>query len=108
MTATKDHVLAIARSQLGYRESGSNHTRYGRWYGLDGVAWCAIFISWVADRANAEDIIPRHAYTPAGAAWFVKHGRWSQAAHRGDIVYYEFPGMHRISHVGIVEAVHRD
>lgn len=108
MPATKDHVLAIARAELGYRESGSNRTKYGAWYGMNGVAWCAIWVSWVADRANAEDIIPRHAYTPAGAAWFMKHGRYSRTPRRGDIAYFEFPGMHRISHVGIVEAVHRD
>ena len=33
--------LEIAVSQIGYCESppDSNKTKYGRWYGMDGVPW---------------------------------------------------------------------
>ena len=42
---TAAQVLAIARSQLGTKESpvGSNHTKYGVWYGMDHEPWCAMF-----------------------------------------------------------------
>lgn len=43
-----DKALNMAITQLGYEESpvGSNRTKYGAWYGWNGVAWCAIFESW--------------------------------------------------------------
>lgn len=36
--ATAERVLDIARAELGTKESpaGSNRTKYGKWYGLDG------------------------------------------------------------------------
>jgi len=41
-------ALAEGRRHLGYRESpfGSNRTIFGQWYGWNGVAWCAIFLSY--------------------------------------------------------------
>ncbi len=32
--------------------SNSNKTTYGKWYGLDGVKWYCIFVSWVYDHAS--------------------------------------------------------
>lgn len=109
MAATKEQVLAIARGELGEEEipHGSNNVKYSRWYGLQGP-WCGMFVSWVASAAHATDIIPRYAYTPSGAAWFQARGRWSKTPHPGAIVFYEFPGIDRISHTGIVETVHSD
>lgn len=46
--ATAEQLLAVERSQLGVHEDppGSNHTPYGRFYGMDGVPWCAEFQTW--------------------------------------------------------------
>jgi surface antigen len=105
--ATVSHTLAVARAELGTKESpaGSNHVKYTEWYRLIGP-WCAMFISWVADKAGATDIIPRHAWTPAGAQWFKDRSQWGSRPRVGAIVYYDFGS--RISHVGIVETVHGD
>lgn len=114
MTAAPE-VLAVARTQLGTVESpvGSNNVTYNTWYygrAVSGSAypWCAAFVSWVADRAKATAIIPKHAYTPSGAAWFQSRKQWSRTPKVGSIVYYHWTGMTRISHVGIVEAVNSD
>lgn len=108
--ATAAQVISVARSQIGYREGANNDTKYGRWYGMNKTPWCAIFVSWVAYKAGATKIIPRHAYTPAGAQWFKDRGQWHSRPRVGDIVYFDFPndGVNRISHVGIVEAVLAD
>lgn len=45
--APSTKVTRIAKREVGYRESGTNHTKYGRWYGADGQEWCDIFVSWV-------------------------------------------------------------
>jgi hypothetical protein len=101
----KRRVLVTARGQLGTTERGNNDTKYGRWYGLNNQPWCAMFVSWVAAKARVTRIIPRHAYTPAGAQWFKDRGQWGQRPRVGAIVYYDTAGLGRISHVGIVEKV---
>jgi hypothetical protein len=107
---TAAQVVSVARSQLGYKEGRNNDTKYGRWYGLNHNPWCAMFVSWVAAKAGATKIIPKHAYTPAGAQWFKNRGQWYSKPRVGDIVYFDFPndGVGRISHVGIVESVLSD
>ncbi len=101
--ATANDVLRVARSQLGYKSS-STVSKFTKWYGMGGY-WCAMFVSWCAAQAGAAGIIPRHAYTPSGAAWFRARGQWHQGARGlrpGDVVYFNF-GLGRISHVGIFE-----
>jgi hypothetical protein len=107
---TAAQVVAVARTQIGYKEGPNNDTKYGRWYGLNFNPWCAMFISWLAWKAGATKIIPKHAYTPSGAQWFKDRGQWYTRPRVGDIVYFDFPndGVNRISHVGIVEAVLND
>ena len=105
---TATQVLNVARAELGTREQpdGSNRTKYGAWYGWDGLSWCDIFVSWVAAHAGALDIIGRCAYTPAHAAWFQAMGRWGTEPRPGAIAFFDFPdSVHRIQHVGIVERV---
>ena len=62
--ATAQDVLRIAAAEIGYcrwddKQAG---TRYGRWYaqktgssyfGQNGVAFCAMFVSWCLDQAGA-------------------------------------------------------
>ena len=47
-------ITRIALTQVGYEETGNNHTKYNYWYyGSDtSAAWCAIFISWCANQAG--------------------------------------------------------
>ncbi|GAB4064147.1 CHAP domain-containing protein [Angustibacter speluncae] len=109
-TVTAEDVLNVARSQLGFAEQppGSNRSPYGAWYPMDGQPWCAMFVSWCADRAGAAALIPKHAFTPSGAAWFRERGQWGSQPRIGAIVYFQWPKMNRIAHVGIVESVRGD
>ena len=110
MAGTAADMLRVARSQIGVKESprGSNRVKYTRWYGLTGP-WCAMFVSWVARQAGVDkSVIPTHAYTPSGRNFFRGKNRYYRKPKVGDIVYYQFPGFSRVSHVGIVEKVHSD
>lgn len=109
-TVTAEDVLTVARSQIGFAEQppGSNRSPYGAWYPMDGQPWCAMFVSWCADRAGAAALIPKHAFTPSGAAWFRERGQWGSQPRIGAIVYFQWPSMKRIAHVGIVESVRGD
>lgn len=107
-------LLLVAGSQIGYREghdsSGwNNDNAYGKWYGTNGVSWCAQFVSWAAHVAGIPaTVIPRHQYTPTGWNWFVANNRDVQSPRAGDILYvYGYvPGQgNRVHHVGIVAKV---
>lgn len=106
---TAGKFTAIAASQLGTSEQppGSNRVKYSDWYGMVG-AWCGMFVSWCAQQSGSADVVPRFAYTPAGAAWFQQRGLWSREPRPGSVAFYDVAGMGRISHCGVVEAVAAD
>lgn len=104
--ATAEQVLTFALKHEGYTESppGSNRTKFGATYGMDGYAWCAMFV-WFVLSKKAVDII-KSAYTPTMAGWFKEAGRGftdDRKAVVGDVVFFDFPdSTHRIQHVGFV------
>lgn len=53
-TQNRNEIVRVARSQIGEKENpkNSNRTKFGKWYGWDGYAWCAMFVSWVFDKAG--------------------------------------------------------
>lgn len=100
-------VLAVARHELGYKETpaGSNRTKYGAWYGLDGQPWCMMFIQWVFSQAGVE--LPSKT---ASCGAFIRaaqaSGQWVTGDYQpGDVVIYDFPGGAGTDHCGIVTAV---
>ena len=105
--ATAKEILAVARRELGYTESpaGSNRTKYGKWFGLDGQPWCMMFIQWVFFQAGAYDLLPAHTGSCGG---FMRaahaQGRWVTGDYQpGDVVIYDFPGNNvKTDHCGIV------
>lgn len=114
---TSDAVIAKARSYLGTAEKpdGSNRTPFGAWFGTNGVAWCAIFVSFVFGAFNALALLGgKQAFTPTFARWFYDRKRWGMAPRRGAVVFYAFNGPRYqgrwkgICHVELVEAVNAD
>ncbi len=57
----RQDLIAVALTQVGYREGWNNDTKYGAWYStqvgwsMNYNPWCAMFISWCAHHAG----IPR-------------------------------------------------
>ena len=105
--ATAKEILAVARGELGYKESpaGSNRTKYGAWFGLNGHPWCMMFIQWVFTQAYAESLL---AARTASCGAFMRAaqaaGQWVTSGYLpGDIVIYDFPGGGATDHCGIVE-----
>ena len=107
MTAEK--VLAVARGELGNTESpaGSNRTKYGKWFGLDGYAWCMMFVMWCFEQVGALKLLPKRTAS-CGALMNAakKAGQWVTKDYRpGDVVIYDFPGGAATDHTGIIEKV---
>jgi len=110
-------ALAEALRHVGVRESppGSNRTMFGRWFGADGVPWCAIFASYCFD-VGAGVVLCRGwhgagvgsrgvAYVPTLAAWLKATGRSVAAPQPGDLVIFDWDGG-LPDHVGLVVRVH--
>ncbi len=105
--ASCEDILDLARGEIGYCESpaGSNRTKYGAWYGLNGQPWCVMFLQWLFHQAGAAALLPARTAScgtlmrAAQAA-----GLWTAAPYRpGDLVIYDFPGGAATDHCGIVE-----
>jgi len=65
----------IAKSQVGYKEAGSNLNAYGKELGHDGLEWCAYFAIWCVMKAGVEER-PTTGSTTANVTWFQNRGRW--------------------------------
>ncbi len=107
--ATAERVLAIARGELGNTENpaGSNRTKYGKWFGLDGYAWCMMFVMWVFWKAGALGLLPKRTASCGDLMNAAKKaGQWVTKDYRpGDVVIYDFPGGAATDHTGIIEKV---
>lgn len=93
--------LEVARSQIGYKEQGSNRTKYGQWFGMNGVAWCAIFVSWCAAQSGAP--ITKNASVSGLRSYFQGKGLYKTGNYipkPGDIMIQK----NSVSHTGIVES----
>jgi hypothetical protein len=103
----RNEIIKIAESQIGVSEEpeNSNLTTYGAWFGLNGVAWCGQFVSWVYDRAGKN--LGRIGYMKgfAGCQTAVIHFRNKKQTttnpQSGDIVFYDWNGDGRSDHTGI-------
>lgn len=107
---TVSKVLEIAKNEVGYcrYDDPERGTKYGRWYadlvgdkafGANGVAYCAMFASWVLAKAGVEcDGMPG-AYCPS-----IHHKQTLKAADlkAGDLVLFDWENDDVDDHIGIV------
>lgn len=103
----REEIIAIATAELGYKESPakSNNTKYGEWYGLNYVAWCAIFVSWVYKEAGKPlgkiDTVNGFQYCPSALVYWKKNDKITIDPAPGDVVLYDWDGDNRSDHTGI-------
>jgi CHAP domain len=116
MGSVRDAALRLAVGELGTVESpaGSNRTKYGAWYGMDGNPWCAMFTTWAYELGAGElgTNSPPHkkgvsyAYVPyiVGDARAKRNGlSVTSAPVAGDLVCYDWAGDGTFDHVGLFE-----
>lgn len=110
-------VLAIARSQIGYRESTKNYqvledgetihgyTRYGQWYGIPYGNWCAMFVSFCLHYADVEDM-PLDSVCANWITALSEVGLYRPAdeyvPQPGDLVFFDWDADGLSNHVGLV------
>lgn len=100
-------IVQIAEAEIGYTElpPNSNKTKFGKWFGFDGVAWCAIFVSWCYDKAGYPlgniGYTKGYAGCQSGVAYFTKNKCITTTPVEGDIVFFDWNGDGRYDHTGI-------
>lgn len=125
-----DDLIAVAQTQLGYREGATandmsgntsfrgdgNYTKYGAWYGINPGGWCSMFVSWCANQAGIPtSIIPKHADVNVamsfyknnglwgwGKYWAPKQGKKAYTPKKGDLVFYGNGDLDNAVYIGIV------
>lgn len=105
---TKGQKIAnFAFKEVGIMESpaNSNLTKYGAWFGFNGVAWCAMFVSYCYAKTGYP--LPKIGYKNgmAGCQTAVKHFRETDEITTdpkvGDIIFFDWNGDSRYDHTGI-------
>jgi cell wall-associated NlpC family hydrolase len=95
---TREAVLQIAQWQLGVQErpAGSNRVKYAEEYGLNGYAWCMMFVWWVFREAGFN--LRKTASCTELTNAYKKAGQWVTNGFKpGDIVMFDFSGRKKIT-----------
>lgn len=103
----ENKIIEIALKEVGYSESPpkSNLTKYGEWFGFDGVAWCAMFVSWCYDQAGYPlgniGFLKGFAGVPYGLQHWTKTKEITKTPVPGDIFVIDFNGDGKYDHTGL-------
>ena len=109
----KEKLVALARSQVGYREGANNSNKYAadpritKLYGWDvqSQPWCCVFVNWCFLEAFGYDIGSRMTYGGSAACrnqadLYRAAGALKSTPELGDQVFFYAGGA--INHTGIV------
>jgi len=100
-------IIAIASTEIGTTEKpeNSNKTKYGEWFGFDGVPWCAMFVSWVYHQAGSPlgniGFLKGFAGCQTAVAHYRDEGKVVNDPVPGDLVFFDWNNDGRHDHVGI-------
>ena len=106
----RERIIAAAKEKVGYKEDppNSNKNMFGEWFGFNGVAWCAIFVSWCYDKAGLTLKNIEAKYKDKGFAWCPsmyfhakRFDKITMKPQAGDIVLFDWDGNKQADHVGI-------
>lgn len=106
-----EKLINVANHELewAFKEDNANNiTPYGQWYGMNGSAWCAMFVSYCAYQAGViDDLVPKYAWCPSGMSWYKNRNKYYKRnsgyiPKRGDIIFFYNNELGRVAHTGIV------
>lgn len=104
-----NEIIRIAEKEIGQGEKplNSNKTKYGKWFGFDGVAWCGMFVSWCYAQAGFP--LPKIGFSKGYAgcqtavAYFRKNNLITTNPKQGNIVFFDFNNDGRYDHTAIFD-----
>ena len=97
-------LIHTALDEVGTKEEGNNHQKYGVWYGNDGEPWCATFVSWCWYHSGlSNELLLKYQGCYTGYEWCkekgIFHYKEDYTPVSGDIIFFLSNGA---SHTGIV------
>ncbi len=99
----RENIIKIAEKEIGYVEQSGNKTKYGNWFGFNGVAWCGIFVSWVYSKSGFP--IKGGGWSKGFAGCQYAYGKFktkiTTEPKEGDIILFDWNGDGRYDHTGI-------
>lgn len=110
-------ALAEAIKHLGVVEQPVNRTQFGEWFGIDGVPWSAVFVSYCFELGAQYTLCSGFrgagvyekgcTYVPTIEAWLRAVGLWvgRTTPRAGDLAIFNWDGRGVPEHIGIVEKV---
>jgi peptidoglycan hydrolase-like protein with peptidoglycan-binding domain len=104
---SRETILQIASAENGVKEApaSSNKTKYGEWYSMNGVPWCAIFVSWVYHHAGRPlgkvDSPKGYHYCPSAYNFWKASNKLTDKPKAGDIILFDWNGDGKCDHTGI-------
>ncbi len=119
-----EDLVAIAESQLGYRESEKNYqvaddsvtikgyTRYGAWYGDPYGDWSGMFAAFCLNYAGIpQSAVPQESDCARWVQTLSRHGLYHASDYepvRGDLVFFDRDGDGASDHVGLITEATKD
>ena len=96
-----ERLIEIERADLKYTENppGSNKTKFGEWYGINGVPWCVQAQAYWFEKAGEKT-----ASCGQLLAWHKAHGNVvsKDGIQVGDLLILNFSGTQETQHIGLV------
>ena len=78
-----EHLLDVARGELGYTEGDHGYSKYGEWVGDPYTQWCAEYLCWCVDQVDQRygtqllrKVYPMYSGSNTGKNWFIQEGRY--------------------------------
>lgn len=114
MQSKSSELVEVALAEVGYTNSPNRDNKYGKWYGLNNNPYSAMFISWCFAKIGQSEVVEvssKKGFASCNISYehFSKNSepcKW-WAVRKGDLVYYDFEGQGRATHMGIVVRVLR-
>lgn len=103
----RDEFVNVALSQVGYKEGKNNNNKYGAYFKMNNVAWCALFVDWCADQVGIlKKLVPYAPGCGTYVKWYQDRGLWldgSLKPEKGDLILFKPTKKgYTASHIGIV------
>jgi len=107
-------ALAEATKHIGVVERRVNRTKFGQWFGVDGVPWCNIFVSYcfrigagytICSGFHGAGVYAKGCtYVPTTEGWLRATGMWigRGTPRAGDIAIFNWDSAGVPEHIGIV------
>lgn len=106
-----EKLLNVAKHELAWafkEDNANNITPYGQCYGMNGSAWCAMFVSYCAYQAGVMgSLVPQYAWCPSGMTWYKNRDKYFKRNSGyipkcGDIIFFYNNELGHVAHTGIV------